>query len=82
MNLPVEFSLKNKKGKILKRYSFLGPHNIDRILLWIWRDLLVSMLAKSSERDKKKLPDLLEDIESILGVSALERLLYGGRLSE
>ncbi|KAF9558412.1 hypothetical protein CPC08DRAFT_709643 [Agrocybe pediades] len=78
-NLPVEFTLKNKHGKVLKRYSFLGPRNIDRILLWIWRDLFVSLLAKGSERDKKKIPEFLEDIETIMGINALERLLYGGR---
>ncbi|KDR74299.1 hypothetical protein GALMADRAFT_250097 [Galerina marginata CBS 339.88] len=81
MNLPVEVNLKDKKGRTLKRFSVLGPQNVDRILLWIWRDLFVSLLAEGSERDKKRVPDLLEDIESVMGVHALERLLYGGRPS-
>jgi hypothetical protein len=81
MNLPVNFNLKGKDGKILKRFNVLGPQNIDQILLWIWRDLFVTVLAKGSARDKKKVPEFLEEIESVLGVRSLERLLYGGRSS-
>ena len=79
MNLPIEFSLKDKTGKLVKKFSTLGPQNVDRILLWIWRDLFVSLLSVGSERERNKLPDYLEDIQTVLGVSALERLLYGGR---
>ncbi|KAF8954252.1 hypothetical protein BDZ97DRAFT_492351 [Flammula alnicola] len=82
MNLPVDFTLRDKHGKIVKRFSVMGPQNLDRILLWIWRDLFVSLFAKGTEREKKKVPDFLEDIEALLGVHALERLLYGGRPSE
>ncbi|KAF8905778.1 hypothetical protein CPB84DRAFT_1844777 [Gymnopilus junonius] len=79
MNLPVEFALRDRKGKVVKRFSVLGPQNVDRILLWVWRDLFVSLFAKGSERDKKKAPDFLEDVEAAFGVMALEWLLYGGR---
>ena len=58
--------------------SVLGPQNIDRVLLWIWRDLFVSLFSKGSKRDKDKVPEMLEDIETLLGVDGLERLLYGG----
>ncbi|KIM42733.1 hypothetical protein M413DRAFT_444401 [Hebeloma cylindrosporum] len=82
LNLPVDFSLKGKSGKVAKRFSVVGPQNINRILLWIWRDLFVTLLADGTEKDKKRVPDFLEDIESVLGVSSLERLLYGGKPSE
>lgn len=81
MNVPVEVCLKSKKGKALKHFSVLGPQNIDRILLWIWRDLFLSLLANGSEVDKQKVPNFLEDIETSLGIGALERVLYGGRPS-
>lgn len=81
LNLPVEFALRDKKGKVVKRFSVLGPQNVDQILLWIWRDLFVSLFAKGSERDKKKVPDFLEDIEAAFGVVSLEWLLYGGKRS-
>lgn len=82
LNLPVDFALKNKDGKVVKRFSVVGPQNINRILLWIWRDLFVSLFADGTEKDKQRVPDLLEDIESVLGVSSLEGLLYGGKLSK
>lgn len=82
LNLPVDFVLKSKDGKVVKRFSVVGPQNIHRILLWIWRDLFVSLFADGTEKDKQRVPDLLEDIESVLGVSSLERLLYGGKPSK
>lgn len=82
MNLPVDFELKDTNGKVLKRFSILGPQNVDRILLWIWRDLLVSLFATGSDRDKARVPEFLEEIQETLGISALERLLYGGEPSK
>jgi len=78
MNLPVRIIIKDSAGKTVKHMSVLGPQNIDRVLLWIWRDLFVSMLSKGSKREKDKVPEMLEDIESLLGIDGLERLLYGG----
>ena len=78
MNLPVRVTIKDNTGKTVKHMSVLGPQNIDRVLLWIWRDLFVSLFAKGSKRDKDNIPEMLEDIETFLGVDGLERLLYGG----
>jgi hypothetical protein len=78
MNLPVRVTIKDNTGKTVKHMSVLGPQNIDRVLLWIWRDLFVSLFSKGSKRDKDKIPEMLEDIETLLGVDGLERLLYGG----
>lgn len=82
MNLPIHLELKDKGNKVLKRFSVVGPQNLDRILLWVWRDLFVSLLANGAEGDKKKIPTFLEDIETSLGVGALEKILYGGKASE
>lgn len=81
MNLPVEFTLCNRKSRVLRRFSVQGPQNVDKILLWIWRDLLVSLLAKGSERDKARVSDFLEEIQLVLGVEALEKILFGGTFS-
>src|SRR5258705_8060572 len=82
INLPVNFALKDKNGKVLKRLSVRGPQKIDQILLWIWRDLFVSLFAVGSKRDKARVPIFLEEIQDVLGVCALERLLSGGRPSK
>lgn len=82
MNLPVEVILKNKKGKICKNFSVLGPRKIDQILLWIWRDLFVSLYANGTAANKSMVPNYLEDIELSLGVDSLEKLLFGGRPGE
>ena len=78
MNLPVRVTIKDNTGKTVKHMSVLGPQNIDRVLLWIWRDLFVSLFSKGSKCDKDKIPEMLEDIETSLGVYGLEKLLYGG----
>ena len=78
MNLPVRVTIKDGTGKTVKHMSVLGPQNIDRVLLWIWRDLFVSLFSRGPKRDRDKIPEMLEDIEALLGVDGLERLLYGG----
>ena len=82
MNLPIDFALKDNAGKVLKRFSVRGPQKVDQILLWIWRDLFVSLFATGSKHDKETVPTFLEDIQDVLGLNSLERLLNGGRPSE
>nr|GAT47193.1 predicted protein [Mycena chlorophos] len=65
-----------KKGKTVKRFHLGGPRQMDRVLLWIWRDLFVCMFVK--ERGTDNIPNMLTDIEECLSWEALERLLYGG----
>lgn len=81
MNLPISVTIKNKHGKTIKNMHVTGPQNVDRILLWIWRDLFVSMSAKGTQQEKNRMRNMLEDIENVLGFETLERLLYGGKRS-
>ncbi|KAI0751841.1 hypothetical protein C8Q80DRAFT_1159709 [Daedaleopsis nitida] len=78
-NLYVPITLKRKSGKVVKSWQLNGAHNIEEVLQFIWRDLFLSMLAAGNQRQIKKIPEMLDDIEDILGWTALERLLYGGR---
>ncbi|KAJ7031155.1 hypothetical protein C8F04DRAFT_1111744 [Mycena alexandri] len=73
--LTINFSLR-RKGKIVKNFNLAGSRNIDRALLWIWRDLFVTMFAKGILTDK--IPEMLSDIEETMDWQALERVLYGG----
>lgn len=83
MNTEISVSIKDKKiGKVIKCFEVTGPQKVDRILLWIWRDLFVSLCARGSFIEKAKIPSMLEDIESLMGWDALERLLYGGKKSK
>jgi len=75
----VDVTIKKKSGKIVKTFALRGAHNIDQVLLWIWRDLFVSMSASGGRRGRTKIPQMLVDIEDVLGWQALERLLYGGK---
>jgi hypothetical protein len=79
MNMFVSVSIKKTCGKIVKTFSLTGAHNLDGVLLWIWRDLFVSLLAHGGKPDKKMIPEMLADIERVFDWGALERLLYGGK---
>lgn len=59
-------------------YSVSGPQEVDSILLTIWRDLFVALLATGSKRDKDKIPDMLDDLEDVMGQYCLEKLVFGG----
>ncbi|KAJ7618462.1 hypothetical protein FB45DRAFT_931704 [Roridomyces roridus] len=74
-HLKVAFSIK-RKGETVRKFNLAGPRHIDQALLWIWRDLFLSMFAK--QKSTKRIPEMLLEIEDCLGWRALERLLYGG----
>ncbi|TFK83254.1 hypothetical protein K466DRAFT_589876 [Polyporus arcularius HHB13444] len=75
----VPITLKRKSGKVVKSWHVNGAHNIEEVLQFIWRDLFLSMLATGSQRQIKRIPEMLDDIEDLLGWSALEKLIYGGK---
>ncbi|KAF7301033.1 hypothetical protein MIND_00667100 [Mycena indigotica] len=68
-----------RKRKVIKNFTLSGPRRLDRVLLWIWRDLFVCMFFKN--RGTENIPNMLTDIEDCLSWEALEQLLYGGSSS-
>jgi hypothetical protein len=82
MNMPVNVTIRNKSGKVIKDFSVSGPRGVERVLLWVWRDLFVSLFARGTSWDKKMATEMMEAIETVLDWTALERLLYGGKHCE
>lgn len=81
MNLRFATSIKrHKTGKIVKTFRLIGVPNFERVLLWTWRDLFVSMLASSSGQ-KDAIPDMLQDIQAILSWESLPKMVLGGETS-
>jgi hypothetical protein len=72
---------RRKTGKIVKTFRLVGIPYFERVLLWTWRDLFVSMLA-SNPGQKQLVPDMLQDIRAILGWKSLPKMLFGGRMSQ
>lgn len=79
MNMYISVKIRRSSGKVVKSFHFTGAHNLERVMLWIWRDLFVVMLADGTKRQKSAIPDMLDDIRTEFGWNALERLLYGGQ---
>ncbi|KAF8505436.1 hypothetical protein F5888DRAFT_434913 [Russula emetica] len=71
---------RRKTGKVVKTFRLVGVAHFERVLLWTWRDLFVSMLA-SNPGQKQLVPDMLQDIRAILGWKSLPRMLFGGRMN-
>jgi len=78
-NMFLNVTIKNKLGKHIKSFDINGAHNVEEVLHFIWRDLFLSMFATGNHRQISKIPDMLEDIEDLMGWRALQRLLYGGK---
>ncbi|SRR5216684_2881885 len=72
---------RRKTGKIVKTFRFVGIAHFERVLLWTWRDLFVSMLANGPGQ-KHAVPGMLQDIRTILGWKSLPKMLFGGRMSQ
>ncbi|KAG6816121.1 hypothetical protein H0H87_008471 [Tephrocybe sp. NHM501043] len=81
MNLPIDVSIKARDGSTVKSFALRGPNSLDRAVLWIWREMFVSMLAHGTPSVKRRIPGMFDDIEMTMGWDALERLLYGGNPS-
>lgn len=79
MNMYISVKIRRSSGKVVKSFHFTGAHNLQRVMLWIWRDLFVVMLADGTKCQKSAIPDMLDDIRAEFGWNALERLLYGGK---
>ena len=81
MNLRFVTNIRRRKtGKIVKTFRLVGIGHFERVLLWTWRDLFVSMLARPGQ--KQLVPDMLQEIRAILGWKSLPRMLFGGRMSQ
>ncbi|KAF9457239.1 hypothetical protein BDZ94DRAFT_1314371 [Collybia nuda] len=78
-NMPINVIIRNRHGKVIQAFDLRGISSIDQIVLWIWRDLFLSLFAHGGDFFKDVIPDMLEEIESSMGWSALNRLLYGGK---
>ncbi|KIJ59771.1 hypothetical protein HYDPIDRAFT_177707 [Hydnomerulius pinastri MD-312] len=78
-NMFIPVKIRSSSGRLVKSFSLTGAHNLERVMLWIWRDLFVTMLATGTKRQRKNIPEMLDDIRTLLGWRSLEHLLYGGR---
>lgn len=82
MNMPINVIIRNRDGKVIKTFDLRGIPSVDQITLWIWRDLFVSLSATGGRFLTNAMPDMLEEIESVMGWPALDLLLYGGKKGE
>ncbi|KAJ3934660.1 MAG: hypothetical protein NXY57DRAFT_1047189 [Lentinula lateritia] len=78
-SIPVHLSIKTSSGKLIKRFSHPDIHHMDRMLLWVWRELFVSMLAAGGRQARKKISEMLVDIEDSLGWESLTKIIHGGK---
>lgn len=76
-NIHVAITLKDAERRTIKHFSFTGPHRLDEVYLWIWRDLFLTMLMED-RNSKGRVREMLGDIESIMGWRGLERVICGG----
>lgn len=74
----VPVNITRSTGKLVKSFTLNGAHNLESVALWIWRDLLITILATGSKRQRSLVPDMIDDIRVLLGWRALEQLLRGG----
>ena len=72
---------RHKTGKIVKTFRLVGVSNFERVLLWTWRDLFVSMLA-TSPGQKHAIPDMLRDIQAALSWESLPKMILGNEQSQ
>ncbi|KAG8218068.1 hypothetical protein J3R82DRAFT_3570 [Butyriboletus roseoflavus] len=79
MFIPIRITSSN--GKVVKSFVLNGAQNLENVMLWIWRDLFMTVLATGSKHQRNIVPNMIDDIRVVLGWRALEQLLRGGSKS-
>ncbi|KAF8121420.1 hypothetical protein EV363DRAFT_1421354 [Boletus edulis] len=77
----VPIKITRSSGKLVRSFMLNGAHNLENVILWIWRDLFMTILATGTKRQRSVVPDMIDDIRVLLGWRALEQLLRGGSKS-
>lgn len=75
MYIPV--TLRDHKGRVVKKFDLNGSSKLQAVTLFIWRDMFLSILAHGSREHKAAIPRMLSDIENALGWKALVGVMYG-----
>ncbi|KAF8573983.1 hypothetical protein K439DRAFT_1665615 [Ramaria rubella] len=80
MNMYVPATIKNSYGEIVKHFSYPGAFLLEDAFLWIWRDMLLKILAEGRQCHKDRIQSVLEDIQSATKewTTSLDRLLTSG----
>lgn len=61
MNMQIDITIKARDAKMVKSFVFRGPHTLRKAILWIWREVFVSLLAHGNSFTKSKIPEMIED---------------------
>ncbi|TFY68478.1 hypothetical protein EVG20_g3536 [Dentipellis fragilis] len=76
-NLFLTLERVKSKGSV-NVFHLRGIESFYLPLLWVWRDLILTMLTYGQERHKKHLPEMLDNIRRVVGWAGLEYLPNGG----
>lgn len=71
--------IKDQHGYIVKAFEEVGMKNVESAVFWVWREVLVSLLASKDKTCVHLVPDLLVDIDDLVGWEGLERVICGGK---
>ncbi|KAA1478448.1 hypothetical protein DENSPDRAFT_845599 [Dentipellis sp. KUC8613] len=76
-NLILTLERRKSKGSVCM-FHLRSIESFYLPLLWVWRDMILTMLSYGQERHKKLLPEMLDDIRRAVGWGGLEYLSNGG----
>jgi hypothetical protein len=79
MNINVDVTIRRRRTRrIVKTFQLSGIPAFERVLLWVWRELFVSMLANDAGA-AQKIPEMFDEINELLDWKAVQNVLYGTR---
>ncbi|KAF8500057.1 hypothetical protein JB92DRAFT_3124630 [Gautieria morchelliformis] len=64
MRFYVSVAIKSRSGATVKEFSYSSVDLIEDAFLWIWRDMLLKILAAGRKSDMEAIPRMLRDIQS------------------
>ena len=71
-------TIADKHGRIIKTFHEAGLKNIENAIFWVWREVLLALLASKDKASVGIIPSLLVDVDDLVNWEGLERLILGG----
>ena len=75
----VPITIKDKHGNVIKSATKQGIRNVEDIIMWICRELMISMLETGDSAHATRVSLMLVDMDDFVGWQGLDKMIRGGR---
>ena len=65
-SIDIPVTIADKHGRIIKTFHEAGLKNIENAIFWVWREVLLALLASKDKASVGIIPSLLVDVDDLV----------------